>query len=492
MPPKKDKRKGGGATGGNNGTGGGGAGGVGRRTTRGHNASSTAGTGANGGVPSSGGAGSKRVSTTPKPSDGSGRSTNNSRGKRRLAANRTPTATVKRVTGKRVMTRGKKEKELTSFKDENGEVYKTGDFAYVDSQQPDLPHHICIIRDFKLDRKDSVVAEVKWFYRVSELPESVYHLLMQDRQNGDNAEMYKHPQMRERELFMAFNIDTHSASLFRGKCKVKLLNDVSDVATYLTEENSFFYTFGYKPESRRLTLRNEDIYIPHSQQAELPDCHLASPSPSSSSSPHPLSPSQRYSRPESRITNHEELVWKPHQLADDQLLMFLRAARSIALHAGVCMKGLITDGYLAASSDETTQQAFNTLHRNGHSTEKALQELVKRPTVGQLVAKRNWNKESTVLFAKGMRQFGKNFFKIQKELLPKKKIRELAEYYYHWKKTTPGLSSRNTRRQRKQTHIRLCRTMMKTREITPEREYMDWSSCDEDETTDEDGEKGQR
>ena len=94
--------------------------------TRGHNASSSAGAGANSGVPSSGGAGSKRVSTTPKPSDGSGRNTNNSRGKRRLAASRTPAATVKRVTGKRVMTRNKKEKELTSFKDENGEVYKTG------------------------------------------------------------------------------------------------------------------------------------------------------------------------------------------------------------------------------------------------------------------------------------------------------------------------------------------------------------------------------
>jgi arginine-glutamic acid dipeptide repeat-containing protein len=362
----------------------------------------------------------------------------------------------------------------------------------VDSQQPDLPHHICIIRDFKLDRKDTVVAEVKWFYRVSELPESVYDLLMQDRQKGNEADVFKHPQVRERELFMAFNVDTHSASLFRGKCKVELKSDIKDINTYLTEESSFFYVFGYKPESRRLTLTDEDIYIPHSQQAELPECQLASPSPSSSSSPRLLSPSERYTRPETRITNLEELVWKPQQLPDEQLLMFLRAARSIALHAGVCMKGLIADGFLAASADETTQHAFNTLHRNGHSTEKALQELVKRPTVGQLVAKRNWNKESTLLFAKGMRQFGKNFFKIQKELLPKKQIKELAEYYYYWKKTTPGLSSRNTRRQRKQTHIRLCRMMMKPREVTPEREYMDWSSCDEDETADEDGEKGQR
>ena len=32
-------------------------------------------------------------------------------------------------------------------------------------------------------RKDSVTAEVKWFYRVSELPEAVYRLLMEDRKN---------------------------------------------------------------------------------------------------------------------------------------------------------------------------------------------------------------------------------------------------------------------------------------------------------------------
>ena len=34
------------------------------------------------------------------------------------------------------------------------------------------------------DRKDTIIAEVKWFYRVSELPESVYDLLMQDRDKG--------------------------------------------------------------------------------------------------------------------------------------------------------------------------------------------------------------------------------------------------------------------------------------------------------------------
>ena len=33
-------------------------------------------------------------------------------------------------------------------------------------------------------RKDSVIAELKWFYRVSELPEATYSLLMDDRKKS--------------------------------------------------------------------------------------------------------------------------------------------------------------------------------------------------------------------------------------------------------------------------------------------------------------------
>ena len=118
MPPKRDKRKAGAAS--SNGTGSGSTV-ASRRTTRHNNASGAA---TNGGASTP----SKRQAT-PKPEQTSGRNTNNSRGKRslrRLAANRTPTPTVKRAAGKRVGTRGKKEKELTSFKDDNGVVYNAG------------------------------------------------------------------------------------------------------------------------------------------------------------------------------------------------------------------------------------------------------------------------------------------------------------------------------------------------------------------------------
>ncbi len=48
---------------------------------------------------------------------------------------------------------------------------------------------------------------------------------------------------------------------------------------------------------------------------------------------------------------------------------------------------------------------------------------------------------------------------------------DLVEYYYYWKKTNAGLTSRNTRRQRKMAHIRMVKTLLKPPETTPEREY---------------------
>ena len=38
---------------------------------------------------------------------------------------------------------------------------------------------------------------------------------------------------------------------FRGKCHVSVLDDVRDnLPMYLDKENTFFYNYGYKPESR--------------------------------------------------------------------------------------------------------------------------------------------------------------------------------------------------------------------------------------------------
>lgn len=381
------------------------------------------------------------------------------------------------------------------FTSDSGELYKPGDFAYVDSQQPDLPYHICIIRSFKMARKESVIAEVKWFYRVTELPEAVYSLLMEDRKKGPDASVFELSGIKDRELFAAFNIDTHPAALFRGKCEVREFVDIKNLSEYITNNDHFFYQHGYKPESRRLTKMDEFSIIPQSQQAVLPDLVISTESNSiqktdikKEEDDETKTLIDRYNTSEDRLTGSEELVWLPG-IDDDNLLTYLRVARSIALHAGLFMNGLMRDGYMAASSDETTQYAFDVLHKNNYETEKSTVELIKKPIVGRLHRKKNWSKEYSLLFAKGMRQFGKNFHKIKKELLPNKEIHELIEYYYYWKKTNAGISSRNTRKQRKQTHIRMSRSIIKPPEASPEREFIDLSSADEDEVDNEESEK---
>ncbi|KTF94770.1 hypothetical protein cypCar_00033992, partial [Cyprinus carpio] len=85
------------------------------------------------------------------------------------------------------------------------------------------------------------------------------------------------------------------------------------------------------------------------------------------------------------VTENEELVWMPG-VNDCDLLMYLRAARSMAAFAGMCDGGSTEDGCIAASRDDTTLNALNTLHESSYDAGKALQRLVKKP-VPKLIEK---------------------------------------------------------------------------------------------------------
>jgi len=54
----------------------------------------------------------------------------------------------------------------------------------------------------------------------------------------------------------------------------------------------------------------------------------------------------------------EELRWSPGVAPDCDLMMYLRAARSMAAFAGMCDGGSAEDGCLAASRDDTTINAL--------------------------------------------------------------------------------------------------------------------------------------
>ncbi|XP_059997525.1 arginine-glutamic acid dipeptide repeats protein isoform X5 [Lagenorhynchus albirostris] len=177
---------------------------------------------------------------------------------------------------------------------------------------------------------------------------------------------------------------------------------------------------------------------------------------------------------------------------DCDLLMYLRAARSMAAFAGMCDGGSTEDGCVAASRDDTTLNALNTLHESGYDAGKALQRLVKKP-VPKLIEK-SWTEDEVKRFVKGLRQYGKNFFRIRKELLPNKETGELITFYYYWKKTPEAASSRAHRRHRRQAVFRRIKTRTASTPVnTPSRppssEFLDLSSASEDDFDSEDSEQ---
>lgn len=106
-----------------------------------------------------------------------------------------------------------------------------------------------------------------------------------------------------------------------------------------------------------------------------------------------------------------------------------------------------------------------------------MQALVKCPVPKGIDKK--WSEEETKRFVKGLRQFGKNFFRIRKDLLPHRDTvsgfiegdfyihvcgnqPELVEFYYLWKKT-PGANNNRPHRRRRQGSLRRIRNTRNSR-----------------------------
>uniref|UniRef100_A0A8C5TV79 Arginine-glutamic acid dipeptide repeats protein n=1 Tax=Malurus cyaneus samueli TaxID=2593467 RepID=A0A8C5TV79_9PASS len=365
--------------------------------------------------------------------------------------------------------------EITSFITEDDVVYRPGDCVYIESRRPNTPYFICSIQDFKLVRniftspfplsqrgalphwetadgigrskRDHLLMNVKWYYRQSE-----------DRHNENDSGrelVITDPVIKNRELFISDYVDTYHAAALRGKCNISHFSDIFAAREFKARVDSFFYILGYNPETRRLNSTQGEIRVGPSHQAKLPELQPF-PSPDGDT-----------------VTQHEELVWMPG-VNDCDLLMYLRAARSMAAFAGMCDGGSTEDGCVAASRDDTTLNALNTLHESNYDAGKALQRLKR--------------------FIKGLRQYGKNFFRIRKELLPNKETGELITFYYYWKKTPEAASSRAHRRHRRQAVFRRIKTRTASTPVnTPSRppssEFLDLSSASEDDFDSEDSEQ---
>lgn len=91
------------------------------------------------------------------------------------------------------------------------------------------------------------------------------------------------------------------------------------------------------------------------------------------------------------------------------------------------------------------------MHNSGYDLGKALQAIIKCPIPDGIQKK--WSQDERKLFQNGMRQYGKNFFEIQRNLLPHKKTSELVSFYYLWKKTPAAMNPRTYRSHRHQIEL---------------------------------------
>ncbi|XP_022096937.1 arginine-glutamic acid dipeptide repeats protein-like [Acanthaster planci] len=350
-------------------------------------------------------------------------------------------------------------------------TYTVGDSVYVESPRPDMPYFICTIQDFRVSKRDNVIVGVKWFYRQSEVPDSVYQLLVQDRhtENDSGTDLVtKDPIIKSRELFVSDTTENYHVSLLRGKGTVKHFKDIQNAKDFKARPDTFFYILGYNPETRRLASTQGEIRVGPSHQAVLPELRPKEKQPSGLV-----------------ITRHEELTWRP-VIHDSDLKMYLQAARSMAAFVGMCDGGSPEEGCEVASKDDTTINALQRLHENNYHYGKALQSLVKT-CVPRSVDKK-WNEQETKIFVKGLRQYGKNFFRIRKELLPHKERGDLVEFYYYWKKSPEASGQRIYRRHRRQSVLRRIKTCARANR-PPSNEFLDLSSACESDMDSDDSER---
>lgn len=75
---------------------------------------------------------------------------------------------------------------ILSYTADDKTNYKIGDCVYLENIRTDQPYYICSIKDFKLTKRDTLAVTIKWYFRASEVPDSVYQLLVQDRYNENS------------------------------------------------------------------------------------------------------------------------------------------------------------------------------------------------------------------------------------------------------------------------------------------------------------------
>uniref|UniRef100_A0ACB8EF64 Uncharacterized protein n=1 Tax=Sphaerodactylus townsendi TaxID=933632 RepID=A0ACB8EF64_9SAUR len=113
-----------------------------------------------------------------------------------------------------------------------------------------------------ISKRDHLLMNVKWYYRQSEVPDSVYQHLVQDRHNENDSGrelVITDPVIKNRELFISDYVDTYHAAALRGKCNISHFSDIFAAREFKARVDSFFYILGYNPETSSTMHLTKDL-----------------------------------------------------------------------------------------------------------------------------------------------------------------------------------------------------------------------------------------
>lgn len=307
--------------------------------------------------------------------------------------------------------------EYECFQSHEGIVYRPGDHVFVESCRED-PFLVGSIVSFKMKKRDQLLVKLLRYYRPNDVPELSYSLVTQARiEEGQYNQSAAAPHsLHCRELFSSETTLLFHVAALRGKCSVQLVKDLRTALAEIdfSDENAFFHCLNYNQESGRLASVQMSIKVGAAYQANIPSCS------SSTLSDDP---------------DRDELLYRPGYLCAETEEKYVKMARTFRTFSLMNNKRITMLEKAARTGDLLLDDAVVTLHRSGYSVMDAINTMQAIDT--HLTTDSSFmNADDVKKFGKGIKQYGKNFNKINKDLLGNHRREQLIAFYYLWKKST--------------------------------------------------------
>ncbi|CTQ86435.1 Egg-laying defective protein 27 [Caenorhabditis elegans] len=356
-----------------------------------------------------------------------------------------------------IVYRYRQDSDLKGFQSHDGTLYRLRDSVFVEVSQNE-PYVIAAICGFKYTKRDHVVVKLTRYFRADDIPEISLNLMKQERAE---LEINPHlcPQSLNRELFNSELQITQPVSCLRGKCIVEYVKDVRHartVADFSLDNDTFFFCLHYNQDSTKLASTHYAIRVGTSFQATLPpmaECSVGDDS------------------------DRDELLYRPNSIESGEEEDYIKLARCYRTYT-LSGNHMLDSQKNARVSDLLMDEAIIQLHRSGYKIDDALSELNANDIILTTDVD-NMTQDDAKKFAKGIKQLGKNFSRIHRELLPHHSREQLVSYYYLWKKTPEATKPKQAARRVNPTSIKRP-TKEKVKASRPtSTEYLDFDSASE-------------